>query len=112
MLQLQSHLIVSTTLLPFNMSLSPMSNSVSSIEWEYEMSYSSLSTISQEYTIKEHAQTDEEAILPLLQFPMIATQSPSIYCGTEYIYIYMYQFSKLPNLVSPITELTLWLDLY
>ena len=40
------------------------------------MSYSSPSTTSQEYVIREHAQMDEEAVLPPLQFPTIATQSP------------------------------------
>ena len=40
------------------------------------MSYSSPSTTSQEYAIREHAQMDEEVTLPPLQFPMIATQSP------------------------------------
>ena len=58
------------------MSLSPMSSSASSTEWEYKMSYSSPSTTNQEYAIREHAQIDEEVILPPLQFPTIATQSP------------------------------------
>jgi hypothetical protein len=40
------------------------------------MSYSSPSTASQEYAIREHAQMDEEVALPPLQFPSIATQSP------------------------------------
>jgi hypothetical protein len=39
------------------------------------MSYSSPSTTSQEYAIREHAQMDE-VTLPPLQFPLIATQSP------------------------------------
>ena len=73
--QLQPHLLVSTIPLPFDMSLSPISSSVSSTEWEYKMSYSSPLTISQEYAIREHAQTDEEFILPPLQFLTIVTQS-------------------------------------
>ena len=40
------------------------------------MSYSSPSTTSQEYVIREHARMDEEVVLPPLQFPTIATQSP------------------------------------
>ena len=39
------------------------------------MSYFSPSTTSQKYAIRKQVQIDEEAVLPPLQFPMIATQS-------------------------------------
>ena len=52
-----------------------MSSSAFSAEWDCKISYLSPSTTSPEYTIREHARTDEEAILPPLQFPMIVTQS-------------------------------------
>ena len=40
------------------------------------MCYSGPSTTGQEHTIREHARIDEEVVLPPLQFPTIATQSP------------------------------------